>query len=349
MTQTAIHQRLNLPGAVPGEYLGVETALSFGQPAHELQALLSACGVFDLGWRARITAAGKDRTRWLHNMVTNNIRDLAPNHGNYNFVLNAQGRILGDLCVFNRGEVFVLETDRNQVETLLTNMKRFIIMDKVELAEAGDRVAIGVCGPQSDRVLIAAGFDIAAIEPLEVRKVTVGGMNAEILRGLQSKPNWYEIWSEPANIQPLWDLLVKAGAKSTGSQALEWWRILHGIPQIGQDIRERDLPQETGLLQALNFNKGCYIGQEIVERIRSRGQVHRQFTGFEFKGELVPVGKYESDGRLLAEITTATVVPTQAGERKIGLGYVRREVAEAGPVVDLNGHAAKIVTPPFSI
>jgi folate-binding protein YgfZ len=349
MTETTIQQRLSLPGAQWGEYLGVETPLSFGDSGAELRALRSACGVFDLGWRARITASGKDRTRWLHNMVTNNVRDLAQDRGNYNFVLNAQGRILGDLCIFNRGETFILQTDRKQVEPLLTAIKRFIIMDKVELAESGGLAAIGVCGPQAGTILAAAGFDVNGMEPLEVRTGNKAFPGAEIIRGGQSKPGWYEIWCEPASAQSLWDSLVKAGANPVGANALERWRILQGVPQYGQDIRDRDLPQETGQTQALNFNKGCYIGQEIVERIRSRGQVHRQFTGFEFEGDPAPPGKYESDGRLLAEITSTAVIPVDAGEKRIGLGYVRRETAEAGPHVDLNGHRARIVALPFAI
>jgi folate-binding protein YgfZ len=349
MTQTAHLQRLALPAAQLGGYLGVETALSFGNPPGELQALLSGCAVFDLGWRARITVSGNDRTRWLHNMVTNNIRDLVRNHGNYNFVLNAQGRILGDLYVFNRGDNFLIETDRTQVETLLTSMKRFIIMDKVEMAESPAMVALGVCGPNADQVLIAAGIDIAAIEPLELRDVTTSGIKLELVRGPQTKQLWYEIWCEPASARTIWDLLARSGAQPVGAQALDWWRILQGIPQFGQDIRDRDLPHETGQVQALNFNKGCYIGQEIVERIRSRGQVHRQFTGFEFSGELPQPGKFEAEGKVLAEITTTATVPLSGGEKKIGLGYVRREVAEVVPRVDLNGHAAGIVSLPFTI
>ena len=349
MTETTIQQRRSLPRAQWGEYLGVETPLSFGDSGSELRALRTACGAFDLGWRARIIAGGKDRTRWLHNMVTNNVRDLAQDRGNYNFVLNAQGRILGDLCIFNRGETYLLETDRKQVEPLLTAIKRFIIMDKVELAEFGALVAVGVCGPQAGTVLADAGFEVNGMEPREVRTGDKVFPGAEIIRGGQNKPGWYEIWCGPASEQSLWDSLVKAGAQPVGAHALEWWRILQGVPQYGQDIRDRDLPQETGQAQALSFNKGCYIGQEIVERIRSRGQVHRQFTGFEFEGDPAPPGKYESDGRLLAEITSTAVIPVDAGERKIGLGYVRRETAEAGPQVDLNGHQARIVVLPFAI
>src|SRR5579859_7096848 len=113
-------------------------------------------------------------------------------------------------------------------------------------------------------------------------------------------------------------MLTSAGAQPAGANALEFWRVLRGIPQYGKDIRERDLPQETEQSQALNFSKGCYIGQEIVERIRSRGQVHRQFTGFEFPDSPLPPGKYEVAGQLVAEITSIAPVPAGAGEKNIG-------------------------------
>src|SRR5215472_9744872 len=131
MGQTSLHDYL--AAARPGEYLGVVGVQDYGDPAAEFEALRSGCGFFGLGWRAQIEVTGKDRVRWLHNMVTNNVRDLPVNRGNYNFVLNAQGRILGDMYIYNRGESFTIETDRSQVEPLLTAMRRFIIMDKVEM------------------------------------------------------------------------------------------------------------------------------------------------------------------------------------------------------------------------
>jgi aminomethyltransferase len=143
-------------------------------------------------------------------------------------------------------------------------------------------------------------------------------------------------------------LIGGAGMQVVGTQALEWWRIVHGIPQYGQDIRDRDLPQETEQMQALHFTKGCYIGQEIVERIRSRGQVHRKFTGFEFEDRPV-LGKAEAEGRVLAEVTSIATVPTSSGERNIGLGYVRREALASGSQVDLGGHKARVVDLPFTI
>jgi folate-binding protein YgfZ len=341
MGQTSLHDYL--AAARPGEYLGVVGVKDFGNPAAEYDALRSGCGLFSLGWRAQIDVTGKDRARWLHNMVTNNVRDLPLNRGNYNFVLNAQGRILGDMYIYNRGESLAIHTDHTQVEPLLTAMKRFIIMDKVEM-NLTPRVAMGICGPKAEDLVPA----VRGMQPLEIRELDANNSTVTIVRGPENKPSWYEVWMGSQQTG-MFALNADPGARMVGTQALEWWRVVHGIPQYGQDIRDRDLPQETEQTQALNFTKGCYIGQEIVERIRSRGQVHRKFTGFEFAGGLPALGKYESEGRALAEITSVATVPSEAGNKNIGLGYVRREAVTAGSQVDLGGHKARIVDLPFRI
>jgi len=314
----------------------------------ELESLRSGCAIFELNWRALVGVTGKDRVRWLHNMVTNTVRDLPVNRGAYNFVLNAQGRILGDLYVFNRGESLLLETDRAQVETLLATLRRFIIMDKVELTDLGnDFTGLGLTGPKTTETLRRAGIDASELQPLEIREFAVGDVAVQAIRGGEQKPNWFELWTDAAHAGAMAAKLIEAGAHPVGAEALEMWRGLNGIPQYGKDIRDRDLPQETGQLQALNFNKGCYIGQEIVERIRSRGQVHRKFTGFEFSGSAPAIGKFEAGGRTFAEVTSIMRVPSQAGEREIGLGYVRIDAVPEDRVLELNGVRAKLVDLPF--
>jgi len=334
-----------LSRATAGKYLGVDAVLDYGDAKEEFTALRQGCGLFPLGWRTKVTVTGKDRVRWLHNMVTNNVRDLPLNRGNYNFVLNAQGRILGDMYIYNRGESLVIDTDNSQVEPLLTAMKRFIIMDKVEMS-VSNITAFAICGPKAAAALKASGTDTTGMEPLEVRDL---GEEYMFVRGPENKPGWYEWWLPIKGGMTAIRMAPGEDVQYVGTQALEWWRIARGIPQYGLDIRDRDLPQETGQMQALHFTKGCYIGQEIVERIRSRGQVHRKFTGFEFDDGLAELGKYESDGRVLAEITSATTIPTAHAEKNIGLGYVRREAVVEAEGVDLKGHKARLVDLPFAI
>src|SRR5207253_1910917 len=135
-----------------------------------------------------------------------------------------------------------------------------------------------------------------------------------------------ELWIAPSDAAATWQALVAAGAEPAGVEALELDRIARGEPRYGQDIRERELPQETGQQRALHFQKGCYIGQEIVERIRSRGAVHRQFSGFVFRDSLpAPGAKIEAAGKEVGEITSTAALPGNNGGRRVGLGYMQPE------------------------
>ena len=123
----------------------------------ELHSLRSGCVAYRLD-RTLVSLSGKDRTRWLNGMVSNNIRDLRSGHGVYAFVLNPQGKIQGDLYAFHRGETIVVELDRAQ-SNLLPQLRRYIIMDKVEVEELGDRVdVLGAAGPGANRALASLGL-----------------------------------------------------------------------------------------------------------------------------------------------------------------------------------------------
>src|SRR5713226_5061982 len=155
-----------LPGANPSEH-GATTAPDFGDVRSEFQALLSGCGLYDLSGRAKIAVTGGDRVRWLNGMVTNNIRDLAPGHGVYAFLLNAQGRIQGDLYCYNRGASLMIDTDVSQSPRLREIFEKYIIMDDVEITDATATVAaIGVGGPLALGVLRQAGL-FSELQPLQ--------------------------------------------------------------------------------------------------------------------------------------------------------------------------------------
>src|SRR4030081_1353245 len=290
----ALHEKA---GAAPSsEYRGPYAVRNFGDTPAEFAALRAGCGIYDLGSRAKIVLTGSDRMRWLNGMVTNNIRDLEVNRGVYAFLLNPQGRILGDLYAYNRGESIMVDTERTQLEKILATFDHYIIMDDVEVANRSDELtAVGLAGPKSRDVLKAAGIQIPELQPLQLFTIQCacdcGYLECTVVRGGFAERESYEIWLAPAHVKPLWESLLKAGATSVGSDALELHRIALGIPRYGQDIRERALPQETEQTRALDFNKGCYVGQEIVERIRSRGNVHRKFTGFVLEQDPVLVGR----------------------------------------------------------
>jgi folate-binding protein YgfZ len=301
----------------------------------EFRALLDHSGVYHLADRAKIVLTGGDRTRWLNGMVTNNIRDLAVGHGVYAFLLNPQGHILGDLHAYNRGESILIETDSSQRAKLLSTFDHYIIMDDVEVSDQSEQWStVGITGPESRETLVSAGFAFPTLEPLEFADIQWHGESVTVLRTDNPALEGYEVWLSAGTIDLLLQSLTKLGSQLVGPDALELLRVSSGIPQYGRDIRERDLPQETEQQRALHFSKGCYVGQEIVERIRSRGAVHRKFTGFYVEGELPDAGaKVQTDGadgKEVGEITSVATVPAAYATRQIALGYVRREFATPG-------------------
>src|SRR5271169_2074289 len=224
MTLTTLH------GENPTEHGGATVAPDYGDPRAEFQALLSGCGLYDLSWRAKIAVTGGDRVRWLNGMATNNVRDLAPGHGVYAFLLNAQGRIQADLYVFQRGESLLVDTERGQREKVLQLFDHYIIADDVEIADISDKLtALGLTGPESRHVLERASIIVPYLAHLQFAEVAWQHAGQQttvtLLRsGEEARESW-QVWVAPEHVSGLWDALLKAGARATGAAALNLFRI----------------------------------------------------------------------------------------------------------------------------
>ena len=350
MLETPLHDRLLAAGAQFAPYCGVDTARTFGEANREYRELLAGCGVYDLGWRGKIVLTGSDRIRWANGMVTNNIRDLKEGYGNYNFLLNAQGRIQGDLYVYNVGDHLMVDTERWQVPNILELFDKYIIMDDVEVTDISDKLTgIAVQGPNSLNVLRGLGLTIADdVEPLKVGQMVWNSIGISVTRMASDIALTFEIWLATNNAGRLWDALLTAGAKPVGTDALEMFRVAAGVPKFGQDITDKYIPQETEQFHALHFSKGCYLGQEIVERVRSRGAVHRHYAGFAIDGPApTPGTEIQVDGKRAGEITSARTVPVNGNEQTLALGYIRKEAGEPGMVVQVEGNEAHVFAPPY--
>ena len=350
MERTPLYDRLVSAGAKMGEYCGVETSRSFGNTRSEYETLLTAAGVYDLAWRAKIVLTGSDRIRWANGMVTNNVRDLPEATGNYNFMLNAQGRIQADLYIYNLGDHLMVDAELWQKAKILELFDKFIIMDDVEVADISDKLtSIAVQGPRSLEVLRSLGLTIADdVDPLKVAQMTWNGIGISVTHMASKIAQTYEIWLATENAPNLWDALLAAGAHPIGTDALEMFRLAAGVPRYGVDISDKYIPQETEQFHALHFSKGCYLGQEIVERVRSRGAVHRHFTGFTIEGPAPqPGAEAQSEGKKVGEITSALRVPANGNEKTLALGYIRKESGEPGTKVQVDGSEAEVHDPPF--
>jgi aminomethyltransferase len=307
------------------------TATPLQSVAAQLAAVLRTAALApldDIGW-LRVT--GPDATRWLNGMVTNSIAQLTPGQGCYNFALNAQGQVQGDLTAFLREDSILLETSRDQIARLLDHLNRFIIMDDVELADiTAERSGLLLAGPNASRLLDTIGLP-APPTSIFTQTATWRGSPVDLLHAYSPLVPRFELWSSPETIQQLTAVLLAAGTVPVSPEALDQLRILEGTPRFGTDIRDKDLPHETSQTRALHFTKGCYLGQEIVERIRSRGAVHRAFSGFVLTGALPTQGAIlQAEAKPVAELTSVASIslPGQPAPIQLALGIIRREALE---------------------
>jgi len=360
---TALAESLAAPGsdasASPAPYLvpylGAFTPQRLDAPEVETGALLFGAAAHDLGWLRRIAVRGEDRFRWLSGMVTNAIETLPDRSGAYNLVLNAQGRIQGDGYVWRDGETLELEVTAEQSEALFTHLDRFIIMDDVELVPLTGQSALGLTGPQSEAILNKLALSVPA--GLSSVSGTVNEAPIRLFRIHGTIVPHYTLWASVEHIPALWHALLAAGATPVGTESLETLRIAEGIPAYGIDIQSRDLAQETAQERALSFTKGCYLGQEIVERIRSRGQVHRHLRALELTpnepanlpavGTELRVADSAPDAKPAGHLTSVTALQLPGASRIFAIGMIRAE-AEIGnrPLVYPGGTARILHTIP---
>lgn len=282
-------------------------------------ALRERAAWLDFSDRGKIKVTGEDRARLLHAMTTNHIQQLAPGQGCYAYFLSAQGRILADVNVFCRPDHFLLDTEPETREKVYQHLDKFIIADDVTLEEVtAETATIALEGPLSGDILSTLQAPVPE-EPfanlewgtrLIARLSYAGGLG-------------YTLLAPASERDELIGQLESAGASAAGQDAFEIVRIEHGKPRYGRDLSERFLAQEANQPHALHFSKGCYLGQEIVERVRSRGQVHRVLERLELDVSAPPAPgtKLQVNGKD-AEITSSAFSP--AKDSVVALGYVRK-------------------------
>jgi folate-binding protein YgfZ len=333
------------PTSSLGRYCGALTTRVFDGLAGEIDSLLHSAGISDLGWRGKILVTGGDRLRWLNGMVSNAVQSLPEGQGNYSFLLSVQGRIQGDCYVYRRADDLLLDTSVEQVPGLMSHLDHFIIMDDVELADVSQQwTGLTLAGPAAGQVLGTLGFSPSTprVENARMSNANIGEVACTIIEAYHIAVPRYELWFAPEHVAAVWETLQAAGANPCGWEAMEALRVLEGTPLYGVDLNDRDLPQETAQTRALNFSKGCYLGQEIVERIRSRGKVNRQFRQFALQGtqpDSLPLDLRSND-QPVGRITSTASLSSAGLAQVLALGFVRVEVLERNQEIAYEGGVA---------
>jgi aminomethyltransferase len=326
------------------EYRGVTLPLRFGRLANEYQQAREAAAMFDRSDRGLVLATGKDRKAWLHNLVTNDVKKLEDWDGCYAFAIDVRGRVQFDLNILSLPDALWLDIDRAAVPAALAHLNKFLITEDVQLTDVSDQFArLGVAGPRAADVAAWAGVDdLLELAPLATAQLAdeATGLMRHDFAGLPG----FELLIPLAAAHDRWDKF-RGGAEllPAGLQVLDVLRIEAGIPWLGRDIDDKVIPPETGQIErGISYHKGCYLGQEVIERMRSHAAVAKKLVkvAVDDGNELLPplsASTAPSPSLPLkqgaAEVGRLTSLVQHPTESKwVGLGYLRTSVTDVSGV-----------------
>jgi len=297
--------------------------------------------LYDARWRAALHVCGADARKWLNGMVSANVRDLAPGRVAPSFQLDPKGHVLAMFEVLcTASDCFWLLSDRGQLPGLMERLRKFVFISKLQLeALTPEWGALWLRGSAWRGAWEAAGLgSLGTLTEGEATEAEVEGGRVRVVAFNPGGVAKAEIWC-PAALAERLRLKLAAHADAASEEQAERDRILGGEPRYGVDVTAAELAQETGQLDRLSFTKGCYVGQEIVERVRARGAVHRQFATFDFDAAVEPGLAIERQRAPVGRITSAT----PAGAHWRALGYIRAPDQAAGTEVAAAGACGRVV------
>ncbi|HKS83540.1 MAG TPA: glycine cleavage T C-terminal barrel domain-containing protein [Candidatus Acidoferrales bacterium] len=348
------HEKL---GTKFADYFGCALPANFGDAAREYKFARESVALIDKNYRAILSFAGADRVRYLNAMLTGNIRDLRAGQGNISLLLNSQGRILAEVETLALEDRLLVVSYAMIRQRLVETFDKFIIMDDVALEDWTEKFGtLALEGPQAADILRElCSLDLNSMDDLSHAEKTISDISCRVVRTSHDELACADIICARENLAVLWNSLLCAAREHHGGpagyDALNVLRLEQGAAWYGVDFDENQIPHQAALENShISYNKGCYTGQEIVERVRSRGQIQRRRVMLKFSGDAIPrTGEplLASDAENRAEVgfvTRAAKSPKLGAV--IGMGYVRREQMDPGSKLRWNSGEAQVIELP---
>ncbi len=348
-------------GARFGSVNGAEVVADYGDKLAEHAALWGQAGVLDLSFRSRVCLTGSDRIRFLHGQVTNDIKRMGAGEGCYAALVTAKGRMESDLNIYCLADEVLLDFEPGLAEKVSKRLESFIVADDVQVIEVASLYGLlSVQGPQAEAVVRKFGvFQTLPAGSFQILK-SLDPVLGEMYLANQPRlgTRGYDLFVPVEGLTAAGERLLAAvresGGRVCGWEAFELARIEAGIPRFGADMDETNLPQECGIeARAVSYTKGCYIGQEVLNRIHTIGHVNRAFCGLRLAENLPSLpskgDRLSHDGKEVGMLTSTVRSPALGAN--IALGYVRREASRVGSELvlkTLEGESrAQVVSLPF--
>ncbi len=317
-------------GAVFEDYFGLEIPSHYGDPEQEYWHIRKDAGLRDVSHFGKVRITGRDRLRFLNGMLTSEIKTLETGKGTYALFLDVKGHIQCDMKVYAFPDYVLLVFQHYLLEKLMMGLDRYIMSEDVKMQDVTPEFAmIQVLGPQAGSLLAAKGLEDLPESSYNHRTIDIAGSNANLIR----LPAGYALLapvSAGATILPFLE------GPWIGSKAFEVFRIESGLPLMHRDMDESNFPQESGLKEVLDFQKGCYLGQETMARIDAQGHVNRHLMGFLLSAPANAGEKVFRDSKEVGRITSAT--QSLLLREPFAIGYIRREFAREGETVEVGTH-----------
>lgn len=295
--------------------------------------LRKSAGVLDLSARSRICITGADRQRFINGQVTNNVKDLKVGQGCYAALVTAKGKMESDLFIYCLRDELLLDFEPGLTATVTERLEKYVIADDVQVVDVAPLYGmLTVQGPRSIEVVRSAGLDPASAALTWTSASDEASGEVYCMNNARGTAAGFDVFVPAAQVGTMRERLIEAAEKVEGgmssTDALEVVRIEAGIPRFGVDMDETNLASEAGIeARAISYNKGCYIGQEVISRIRAFGQVAKALRGLRLPPELRDLP--EKGTKLFRESKEVGYITSScrslALKQNVALGYVRRE------------------------
>ncbi len=347
--ETPLIEAHRATGARLADFEGCVLPESFSDFDKEYRAARETVALFDTNWHVVLALTGRDRVKYLHAITSNNIQALADGSGTLALFLTPQGRILAELEIYALPEKLLMLSHASQRERTVTTLKKYVIGSQVKIDDLTDQMAsLSLEGPRAATVIEeVTSLKLADLAEMSIREITIDGSPCYLLRRSHFGQPGAELIAGRDALATIWQKLLAStrahGGEPIGMAALNALRLEAGIPWFPADFNDAMIPHEAALEDThINFNKGCYTGQEIVERVRSRGHVNRKRVSLQFSTSQPPAPgtKLRVGDAEVGFVTSAAFSPAAAAA--IGMGYVRREQFVPGSVVELDSATAAV-------
>jgi folate-binding protein YgfZ len=339
-------------GADIGEWFGCALPFDFGNWREEYRFARESVALLDKNYRSYLSFAGRDRVRYLNAILTNDIKSLKIDEGLVSLFLNPQGRIQAEIETYAEAERLFCVSFAMIREKLIPALDHYIIMDDVTLTDESARYGtLALEGPRAAEIVNQLiNVSLESLPELGSKNAEVVSIPCRVVKRSPRGVPGAEFVCEQSHLSALWNLLMETakanGGGPAGYTALNALRLEAGSPWFGYDFGDKQIPHEAGLEKShISYTKGCYTGQEIVERVRSRGQVNRVRALFKLSSSKLPAPEaaIQFEAKEVGYVTRAAESPEF--QAVIAMGYIRREQSVPGTEVQIDGASATVISP----